>query len=385
MPERPGDPPSHNRVLTDREGAEGAWLREITRKAPPLPEARPPFPSEPPWSACAADLAHLWLRVRCDCGAASAIPLRYLAATRGWQRPCRRSSRAFAAGNASSGPRPSSWPKMRPSAGAVQNQGERTAYGWCEVRQGPDRRIGLRHVRSLYPHERPTGDPRPRRRDARRVGQPAALPRHLPGLLGPDRRNAPDGVHELSKARWGMPSSQKAMLDAAMVRARKLEAKGKRVDFKELLRMEPDGGTTNIRNTASPHWKRWLEPANRCVVPFTSFSEFNRDAGGDIWFALSEERPLAFFAGIWTTWTSVRKVREGEVTADLFGFLTTTPNNVVAPIHPKAMPVVLTTGEQIETWLTAPISTALELQRRLLDNTLQIVARGKKEDGPDGR
>ena len=28
----------------------------------------------------------------------------------------------------------------------------------------------------------------------------------------------------------------------------KLEAKGKRVDFKELLRLEPDGGTTNIRN-----------------------------------------------------------------------------------------------------------------------------------------
>jgi hypothetical protein len=25
------------------------------------------------------------------------------------------------------------------------------------------------------------------------------------------------------------------------------------VDFKELLRMEPDGGTTNIRNVASAH------------------------------------------------------------------------------------------------------------------------------------
>ena len=79
-------------------------------------------------------------------------------------------------------------------------------------------------------------------------------------------------LREISKARWGMPTSQKAMLDAAKARAKKLEAKGKTVDFKELLRMEPDGGTTNIRNTASPHWRRWLEPANRCVVPFTSFS-----------------------------------------------------------------------------------------------------------------
>ncbi len=90
--------------------------------------------------------------------------------------------------------------------------------------------------------------------------------------------------------------------------------------------MEPDSGTTNIRNTSSGHWRPWLGPANRCVVPFTSFSEFNRDAGGDIWFAFDEARPLAFFAGIWCNWTSVRKVREGEVTAVLFGVLTTNPN-----------------------------------------------------------
>jgi putative SOS response-associated peptidase YedK len=38
-------------------------------------------------------------------------------------------------------------------------------------------------------------------------------------------------------------------------------------------------------------------------------------------------------------WTSVRKVKEGETTNDLFGFLTTEPNDVVGPIHPKAIPV----------------------------------------------
>ena len=83
-------------------------------------------------------------------------------------------------------------------------------------------------------------------------------------------------------------------------------------------------------------------------MPFTSFREFNREAGGDIWFALGEERTLASFAGLWTTWTSVRKVRDGEVTADLFGFLTTNPNAEVGAIHPKAMPVILTAAEQIE-------------------------------------
>lgn len=145
--------------------------------------------------------------------------------------------------------------------------------------------------------------------------------------------------------------------------------------------MEPDTGTTNVRNVQSQHWRRWLGLEGRCVVPFTSFSEFNRDAGGDVWFALGEDRPLAFFAGIWTTWTSVRKVREGETTNDLFAFLTTEPNDVVAPIHPKAMPVILTTKEEIEVWMTAPANEALELQRPLPGGPLQIVARGEKQDG----
>jgi putative SOS response-associated peptidase YedK len=116
-------------------------------------------------------------------------------------------------------------------------------------------------------------------------------------------------------------------------------------------------------------------------VPFTSFSEFNKAEGGDIWFALEESRPLAVFAGIWTNWTCVRKVKEGEMTNDLFGFLTTEPNDVVAPIHPKAMPVVLTTQEQIETWMTAPADEALRLQRPLSNGALMIVARGQKRDG----
>jgi putative SOS response-associated peptidase YedK len=93
-----------------------------------------------------------------------------------------------------------------------------------------------------------------------------------------------------------------------------------------LLRMKPDGGTTNIRNVKSKHWTRWLGAENRCVVPFNSFSEFNKTEDGDIWFALDETRPLACFAGIWTNWTSVRKVKEGETTNDIFAFLTTEPN-----------------------------------------------------------
>jgi putative SOS response-associated peptidase YedK len=214
------------------------------------------------------------------------------------------------------------------------------------------------------------------------TGNLPPLPGIFPDYQAPVVRNAPDGVRELAMLRWGMPSSQKAQLDATSRRAGKLRAKGMDVNFEKLLRMEPDGGTTNIRNTNSEHWKRWIGVENRCVVPFTSFSEFNKERGGDVWFAFDESRPLAVFAGIWTSWTSVRKVREGLTTNDLFGFLTTEPNAEVCAVH-QAMPVILTTPEEIETWMAAPAEEALklQLQRPLPDGALKIVATGVKKDG----
>jgi putative SOS response-associated peptidase YedK len=205
------------------------------------------------------------------------------------------------------------------------------------------------------------------------------MPGVVPNYKAPIVRNGAEG-RELATARWGMPSSSKAQMGATKKRDEKLQAKGKTVEFKELLWIEPDGGTTNIRNVTSKHWTRWLEVENRCVVPFTSFSEFNKAEGGDIWFTLDDSRPLACFAGIWTNWTSVRKVKEGETTNDLYAFLTTEPNAEVGVIHPKAMPVILTTPHEVEIWMTASLDEALKLQRPLPDGSLRIVARGVKED-----
>lgn len=100
---------------------------------------------------------------------------------------------------------------------------------------------------------------------------------------------------------WFPPRAPRSQSGATAKGADKLRAKGKDVDFDELLKMEPDSGTTNIRCTESRHWWPWLGPDNRCLVPFTAFKEPDQvERGPSAWFALSEDRPVAFFAGVWT-------------------------------------------------------------------------------------
>lgn len=192
-----------------------------------------------------------------------------------------------------------------------------------------------------------------------RTGNMPSMPGVYPDYFAPIVRNSAEG-RELTLARWGMPSPTFALV-------------GKKCD----------PGVTNIRNTASPHWRRWLSVENRCLVPFTSFSENEHLPDGSkppIWFAFDEMRPLACFAGIWTRWTSVRKVKEGETTNDLFGFLTTEPNAEVREFHPKAMPVILTRPDEFDLWMRAPTAEAMKLQRPLPDGALKIVGRGTRKD-----
>jgi putative SOS response-associated peptidase YedK len=107
-------------------------------------------------------------------------------------------------------------------------------------------------------------------------------------------------------ARWGMPSSHLAFMQATKKRAAKLEAKGSSSTSMNYYGWSP---TVQQRISVTSAASTGRETETRCVVPFNSFSEFNKAGGGDIWFALDETRRLACFAGIWTNWTWVRKVR----------------------------------------------------------------------------
>lgn len=170
-----------------------------------------------------------------------------------------------------------------------------------------------------------------------------------PDRLAPIIRHGPDGA-EIVQARWGMPTPPAY-----------LPASGR------------DGGVTNIRNTASPHWRRWLAPEHRCLVPLTAFSEPGRDRK-PVWFEMQDGSPI-MLAGIEVRgWASIRKVKDGETVDDLFGFLTCPPNAEVGAIHPKAMPVILRTPDEWDAWMNLPWDAAKALQRPLPDGALTLIA-----------
>ena len=133
---------------------------------------------------------------------------------------------------------------------------------------------------------------------------------------------------------------------------------------------------TNVRNLASPMWRSALaDPARRCLVPVTAFSEWSAAPDPQTgrkhkhWFDLPDD-PLFAFAGLW------RPAEEGP----RFAFLTCAPNEVVGRVHPKAMPVILRAGEACERWLSTDGAGAAAMQVALADDLMREIAADETEE-----
>lgn len=115
---------------------------------------------------------------------------------------------------------------------------------------------------------------------------------------------------------------------------------------------------TNARNLSNNMWKPWLlKTEHRCLVPFSQFAEpkaaADRTGPGDTnwWFSV-EDQPEPCFAGVW---------KFDQYHDRVYAFCTTEPNPLVAPKHPKAMPVILL-AEDHERWLRGSLDDVAELQ-----------------------
>lgn len=117
---------------------------------------------------------------------------------------------------------------------------------------------------------------------------------------------------------------------------------------------------TNVRQLDK--W-RWLttKPENRCLMLVTEFCEQTRDKHdlgdgkpplkGQMWFDVTDQ-PLFAVAGFWQSLGETRHC--AIVTCD--------PNELVAPIHLKAMITILA-EEDWDRWLTCDYDEVAKLQR----------------------
>jgi putative SOS response-associated peptidase YedK len=99
------------------------------------------------------------------------------------------------------------------------------------------------------------------------------------------------------------------------------------------------------------------------------------------WFA-PPDRGMMMFAGLWRTWSGDRGTKkEPNLNVHLlFSFLTTEANDLVRPVHAKAMPVILSTQAEREEWLNAPAADVPAIQARVLPtDAIEVLAADEAE------
>jgi putative SOS response-associated peptidase YedK len=137
----------------------------------------------------------------------------------------------------------------------------------------------------------------------------------------------------------------------------------------------------NIRNSTSLWWKPWIaKPEHRCLVPVTSFRvrDYNCDPPVAVWFALNNDTPLFFFAGIWMAWFGKRGFSEAPLEHHLlFTILTCAPNEAVGKLRARSMPVLLLDDAQRNVWMTGSLDEARVLQRPAPTSAIHVITRAR--------
>ncbi len=190
------------------------------------------------------------------------------------------------------------------------------------------------------------------------AGNLPAQPSIFPAYDAPVVRLTNEGERELTMMHWGFVLPQQGKASKVV------------------------NNTRDDKARSSRFWQSSFQE-RRCLIPATGFAEYhpkNRDQNGHktvVWFAMKgdEPRPQFAFAGIWRNWKGnyKRELREMNV----YSMMTTKPNEVVKPIHPVRMPVILDSADY-EQWLCGTSDEAYQLLRPFPAEKMHIAYEGDK-------
>ena len=89
-----------------------------------------------------------------------------------------------------------------------------------------------------------------------------------------------------------------------------------------------------------------------------------------------DERPMFAFPGIWRRYQGPVKKDGPKVDLEVYAFLTSTPNKLVATINHERMPVLLTREEEFDVWLNGAPHVAFALAQEYPPGQMRIVQEG---------
>lgn len=180
-----------------------------------------------------------------------------------------------------------------------------------------------------------------------------------PKYPGPVVRIDDDGERELVEMNWGFLTKKVS------------EKTGK--ELKPVPWNNARGETVATKGL----WKRSFQ-TRRCLVPASSFREAKgKRPATDVWFALKGDAPRPPFAmaGLWQPTPPALAASLDAPIGLSHTVVTTTANDIVRPVHPKRMVVILDPSD-FETWLNGSAEDALALLRPYPSERMEIVMEG---------